>query len=664
MIYLVTNQTSIESPFELATIAECYEYCNKQTALGLDIETTRKYNKWMDFEGLDPHTSDIVMLQIGTIEVQYIIDTRCVDISILLPILEDKNVTIVGHNLKFEYKHILSKYGIRINNLYDTMIAEKILTNGLTLNYGLKDLIEKYFNKVVDKTIRLGFLTIRDRPFTVDEIYYGAEDIELPLKIRDIQLKLAEEQDLMNCFRLEFRFTCAMAEMEFTGINFNPEKWLTTYNENLEVYQKLIKELDDYILENYSDTKFVNRQLDLFNPGYTCAIQWSSSKQVIAFFKYLRCCPQAKSKTTKKMEFTVEAKEVESLLIKSELNETIKNFIKLYLRTKEYEQAVTTFGKSFLKHVNPITKRIHSNYNQIINTGRMSSSSPNNQNIPAKHGFRYAFDASSGKVIVNADYSGQENIVLANKALDPDILSFYDRGLGDMHSFIASKLFPDKLTFEELKETLEKKDAKLTLNARDKELLNYRQIAKAAGFALAYGGNGHTIAKNLGLPNEVGEKVYVDYFKAFPGLNDFFERTKAESFKNGYILIDTVTKRKFYYKDMKYVNRLLRTGEYRAAEQLQDKMGRLAQNYPIQGESGSITKYAAILLYDWILENNYQDDIKLVLMVHDELNLEAPLEYADLAAKQLERCMEESGKVWCKRVPLKATACISEYWQH
>jgi DNA polymerase I-like protein with 3'-5' exonuclease and polymerase domains len=466
-----------------------------------------------------------------------------------------------------------------------------------------------------------------------------------------MQLIDATKKDLLNTLRLEFRFTAVLGEMEYIGINFNKEKWLNTYKENLEKYNALLLDLDKFVIDNYEETQFVNRQLDLFNPGYTCAIQWSSSKQVVAFFKYLGCCPMAKSKSTKKMTYTVEAKEVESLLVKADLDPTVKKFVELYLRTKEYEQAVTTFGSSFIKHINPITGRVHSNYNQLVNTGRISSSKPNNQNIPSKHEFRYAFDNPEGTVIVNADYSGQENIVLANKALDPDILDFYDKGMGDMHAFIAQKLFPEELS-------------DLTLDEIKKQYPELRQIAKAAGFALAYGGNGSTIAKNLGLSVDKGDQVYEDYFKAFPGLHSYFEKVKAAALHLGYILIDEVTKRKFYFKEFKAYRRALAMGDMRTINNLQGKMERTAMNYPIQGESGSITKYAAVLLYDWIKENDYFDKIKLVLLVHDEINLEVAEELKDLAAEKLSYFMEAAGAIWCKRVPLKATAVIGTFWGH
>lgn len=445
MIKLITNQTAIDTPYELATMEECIHYCETKTVLGLDIETTRKHNKWFKIEGLDPHTSDIVMLQIGDIDVQYVIDTRNVDIKDLLPVLTNPDITLVGHNIKFEYKHILSKYGIRINALYDTMVAEKLLHNGYNLENSLKALMLRYLDKEVDKTIRLSFLTIGDRPFTVGEILYGAEDIEIPLKIRQMQLQDSSAKGLDNVHRLEFRATAVIGEMEYHGMNFNTERWMQTYEKNLVRYKAKTIELDMFVMNNYGDSEFVNKQLDMFNPGFTCAIKWSSSKQVVGFFKYLGCCPMAKSKTTRKLTYTVEAKEVEALLVTADLNDKVREFVKLYLGTMEYRQAVTTFGKNFLRHINPITGRIHSNYNQLVNTGRMSSSSPNQQNIPStldydydktdsRHDqFRYAFDASPGCSMINADYSGQESIILVNKSMDKDLLAFYDGDFNDMH---------------------------------------------------------------------------------------------------------------------------------------------------------------------------------------------------------------------------------------
>jgi DNA polymerase I-like protein with 3'-5' exonuclease and polymerase domains len=123
-------------------------------------------------------------------------------------------------------------------------------------------------------------------------------------------------------------------------------------------------------------------------------------------------------------------------------------------------------------------------------------------------------------------------VVLANKALDQNLLKFYDEGWGDMHSFVASKMYPE---LEGL--SLE------TIRTQHKEK---RQAAKSAGFAINYGGTGSTIADNLGLSKEEGDKIYEAYFQAFPGLKRYFDRVKKQGLKDGYIFISEVTKRKSY----------------------------------------------------------------------------------------------------------------------
>jgi DNA polymerase I-like protein with 3'-5' exonuclease and polymerase domains len=294
-------------------------------------------------------------------------------------------------------------------------------------------------------------------------------------------------------------------------MNFNKKIWTNTYNSNLLKLNTLHKQLDDYVIERYGDSRFIDKQLDLFSEDKKCLINWTSSQQVIEFFRFLDICPQAVSKETKKLTYTVN-KDV----LKSSLN-TInkdaffhkKELLKVYIDYKETSQATTTFGLKFFKYINPVTQRLHSNYKQILNTGRISSSSPNLQNIPALHEFRSAFRADNGFKIVNADYSGQEQIILANKSNDKDLLSFYEQGLGDMHSYIASKIFP------ELND--------VPLSDIKKYHADKRQVAKAAGFAINYGGNGYTIAENLGISSAQGDVVYNAYFKAFPNLKKYFD---------------------------------------------------------------------------------------------------------------------------------------------
>jgi len=504
-IYYV-GAKSLFDDFESATIDECYQYLKGKSVLSLDIETSYGHGGVYPREGLDPYVSNIVMVQIGDLDRQYVIDYRVTDISKLLPIITDKNVLIVGQNLKFEYGFFLHHEKIRINNVYDTMVVEQILFNGLQPDASLKGLNKKYLGIEVEKETRLEFLTIKDKPFSKKQIMYGAEDILYPLKIREKQLPQITEKGLVNCVSLEMLFLEVLGDIEYKGIHFDRNIWEQNYDKNVIELDKLRDKLNQYVLDNLDFTHFVESQLDLFNPEPKCGISWTSPKQVTELFDYLGVCP--KSKDTGKL--TVNGKVLQASLTSTNKGKPqhLKDLIELYLRYKEYERSCSTFGIDFFKYVNPVTDRLHSNYKQILNTGRISSRNPNLQNIPSDLGFRKAFTAPQGWKIVNADYSGQEQIILANKSEDADLIYFYEQDLGDMHSFVASKIFPELagLPLDEIK-----------AQHKDK-----RQIAKAAGFAINYGGNGYTIAANLGIPQHEGDKVYEAYFKAFPGLKRYY----------------------------------------------------------------------------------------------------------------------------------------------
>ena len=608
----------------------------------MDIETSYKFGGQYTGEGLEPHLTTICMVQIGNEEMQFIIDARVIDCSILKEILEDNNIQIIGHNIKFEYKHILHNYGIRITNMYDTQIAEQITHLGpkyFKVKFSLAALVERYLNKTVDKSTRLEFTKIGDKKFTKRQIEYGAEDVLHPSLIWHLQAKDIKEKGVTACVRLENKFIAVLGDIELKGMHFNKDVWQKTYEKNLILFNAQKAKLDAFVAEYYSDSKFVSKQLDLFSTEVKIDIKWTSSKQVIGFFRYLRICPQEVSKTTKQLAYTVNANVIRAALntINKDVEEHVKQFILDYLEFKEYEQAVTTFGKEFFKYINPVTGRLHSNYKQILNTGRISSSGPNLQNIPATEGHRSAFDCPDEFNIVNADYSGQEQIILANKSGDKDLLYFYKQNLGDMHSYIASKIFPE-LSGKSLKE--------IKANHKDK-----RQIAKAAGFAINYGGNGYTISKNLGIAPSQGDAVYEAYFNAFPGLKNYFAKVQKQALKKGYVLIDPLTGRKNWFFPPK-------------TSKEKSKIERTALNYPIQGEAGGITKYAPVLFRDWILANNYQDRVFITNIVHDEINVECEKTLAQTVSENLERCMKESGDVWCKTIPLSAEAVITTYWNH
>lgn len=629
-----------EDNIEYTTIQDCFDSLKDEKVISLDIETTRKFDgKYGDREGLSPYLSKIVMLQIGTLDKQFVIDCRVEKIDILLPLLESEQITKVGHNIKFEYTHILHNHKIRLNNVYDTQIVEQILYCGLpNIKFGLKDLNRRYLNVEVDKDTRLEFLKIGSKPFSTKQIMYGAEDIYNPLLIRNKQLIEIDKKDLNSCVDLEMKFLLVLGDIEYKGMYFDKDKWLKIYEKKKILWDKQASILDNYITKYHGNSKFIDRQLDLFNPDIKCNIQWTSSAQVIKFLKIQNACPQEISKSTKKLAYTVNAKILQSSLndLNKDQPDHLKEFIKQYLNFKELEQSCTTFGKDFFKYINPVTNRVHSNFKQILNTGRISSSGPNLQNIPSEAEYRQCFIAPDDCNIVNCDYSGQETVVLANVSGEENIGKLILEG-GDMHCFVTKAIDPS------LKDL---SDDEIKSNHKDK-----RQIAKAAGFAIQYGGNGYTIAKNLGITTEEGDAVYDAYFKAFPDLKNYFTRVQSQTLRQGYVLIDNVTRRKsYFYKP--------NNGKEKHA------IMKKALNYPIQGLSGSMTKYASILYRRWLLENNLQDVIFITNLVHDECNLEVKKEYSELAASKLEEYMIQAANIWCKKIPMKATAVIGNYWGH
>ena len=652
MIYYIGNDLTITNDVDKSTLMDAYNYLKEIPVIGLDIETTRKYNLYPE-EGLDPYTSEIVMVQVGDEVNQYIVDYRHLrTLGPLKELLEDEKHQIVGHNLKFEYKHLSVSEGIKINNLYDTMLVEQILYSGFQFKrYSLKEVALHYLKIPVDKTIRLGFLTIGGRPFSKQELQYGADDITIPLRIKKLQLERLLKYDLGNCVRLEMKFISVLGEIELKGMHFDPEQWGKIYAMNVGLANSMKDKLDNWVLDSKGLDQFRESQLDMFDPTIKCNINWNSSHQVIALLTILGICPEEVSKTTGKLSHTVNAAVLKSSLETMNKNtlEENKKLIKDYLVYKELRQRCTTFGEDFLKYINPITGRIHTNYKQILNTGRISSSNPNLQNIPSDEAYRECFTAPEGWKIVNSDYSGQEQIILANKSLAPNLLNFYHKANGDMHSFVASKIFD--VSMISILNAKFKKEVGGTLNVSELHLLKKRQLAKGAGFAINYGGTGYTIAKNLGITEKLGNKVYKEYFKVFPGLKRYFEVVQTKTLRTGYILIDNITKRKNFFRPP--VN-----------QKESGAIKRAALNFPIQGEAGSITKLAAIMFLKEVKQLNLEDRIFITNLVHDEINVEAELIHAPLAATLLEEAMSDAANYWCKTVPLTAKAVISDHWGH
>lgn len=260
---------------------------------------------------------------------------------------------------------------------------------------------------------------------------------------------------------------------------------------------------------------------------------------------------------------------------------------------------------------------------------------------------------------------------------DPALLEFYDNGLEDMHSFIASKMYPElkDLSLKEIKES-----------HKDR-----RQESKIAGFVINYGGAPNNIADQLNKSIEDGERVFNAYFQAFPGLKTYFSKVKADGVARGYIAISERTNRKCYvdgYEEFreseKEFTRAFWT-KYRSEKEaylngrpndfqpLKEKVSeyfktkgaleRKSLNYPIQGQSAEITKLSGIFFFKWIKEHGLLGIVKAVNQVHDENVIECPSSIDEIVKNALAEAMVKAGELYCTRVPLKVDPSIVPYWE-
>ena len=643
--------------FELISLEEALDKLKDINELSLDTET----------RGLDPFTKALLLLQLGNFKIQIVFDIASFGGVIpdkLKEFLRSDRLFIL-QNAKFDLK-FLYQQGVIIKRVYDTMLAETIITNGLQYSgRDLDSLSQKYCGESIDKSIR-GDIIKKELNEAI--LLYAAKDVEKLDIIKRKQLAIAKDLNLSNAIDLDNAFVVVLAYVEFCGIKLDYEKWKVKTDVNVEEVLRLRKILEDKLWEDQKLNYFTGMNT-LFEEKQDCTINWDSPKQVMALFEEYGINTTVKVKgETKK---TIDAKVLEPQVKKFPI-------LQPYLNYKEKQKEVSTYGYKWKSFINPVTGRIHTSFKQLMDTSRLScgnkdDNSPNLQNLPSDELTRSCFIPEKGSIMIDADYSGQEQIVLANFSKEPNLINFYAKGLTEMHSYVAF------LMYENIRDCSIEEITNESLLYIKKHHGDKRQLAKSAGFAINYGGNGSTIAKNCNIPKKDGEFVYNSYFEAFPEMKKYFELVFKRAAHFGYVQFNNVTKRKYFFdleKNNYFATRDIVEDPFQLryvddARELQRKYSeskseiqRIAQNYPIQGSSADITKYACILFFKEILKRNWLNVVKIVNIVHDEILVECPEDMETEVQEVLLNSMEEAGKPFCKIVPLKAEAKAGNYWVH
>jgi DNA polymerase-1 len=271
--------------------------------------------------------------------------------------------------------------------------------------------------------------------------------------------------------------------------------------------------------------------------------------------------------------------------------------------------------------------RVHTSFNQAVaTTGRLSSSDPNLQNIPVRtqwgQRIRRAFHADTAQQLVSADYSQVELRVLAHVSGEPELIEAFKRG-EDIHRRTAAEVYsvaPGDVTSD------------------------MRRIAKVVNFGVVYGLSDFGLARDTGMSREEAHEFIDAYFRNFPGVTIYLEQVRNHAREYGWV--ETFIGRRRYIADIRAANRQLRF----AAE-------RMAVNMPIQGGAADIMKQAMILVDAALRESGLRS--RMLLQVHDELLLEAPMEEIETLVPLLR---ERMGAAEALKVPLEVDVKIGDNW--
>lgn len=517
------------------------------------------------------------------------------------PLLESRKIKFVGQNLKYDYL-IMRNYGVEMQNLYfDTLIGSFIYRPDGA--HDMDALSEKYLNY---KPISIKELIGKGKEqITMDKVdidkagEYAAEDADVTLQLfYKIRYELGKINMLKLCDEVEFPLVKVLAEMEFTGFKVD-EKILLIINKETE---RLIKEFEEKIYKSAGEKFNIN----------------STQQLADILFKKLNLTPVRKTKTG----FSTDVKVLEELKYQHEIASLLVDY-RILTKLK------STYLDGLKKAINPKTKRVHTVFNQIAAaTGRISSNDPNLQNIPIRtevgRSLRKAFVAGdSSCVIMSADYSQIELRIMAHYADDENMINAFKRN-HDIHTETSMRIF--------------------NLNSKNDVTPGMRRKAKEVNFGIIYGIGAFGLANRLEIKNTEAKDIIDRYFREYPKVRDYMDRTKKFAHENGYV--ETIKGRRRYLSQINNQNAAARAEDERAAI-----------NMPIQGTAADMIKIAMVDIYNEFVKNKLES--KMLLQVHDELVFEVKKAELEKVKKIVIDKMKNAIKL---NVPIEVEVGVGDNW--
>ena len=514
----------------------------------------------------------------------------------LKEIIEDESLKLIGQNIKYDYK-VLRMWGLKPSNIwFDTMIAAWLVNSRIS-SYSMDSLADFYLGY---ETVHYKDIVPKDKLFQDIELetasFYAAEDADITFRLYEILRPLVEKQYSDLFYKTEMPLVYVLAEMELEGVRVRKES-LDALSRELE---KTIAEISDEVY------KLCGKEFNI-----------SSTKQLQeVLFTDRKLKPVKKTKTGFSTDNTV----LEILANEDPVPA-------LVLKYRVLAKLKSTYVDALPKLIQSTTSRIHTTFRQTgTQTGRLSSTNPNLQNIPIKDDegrkIRKAFIPTGGKVFLSADYSQIELVVLAHLSEDPALIKAFTEGI-DVHRMTGSLIFrvdPEDVSSEQ------------------------RRIAKTINFGVMYGMSGFRLSRELKIPRKQADEFISSYFARYANIRNFMDETVASAEVKGSVA--TILGRERTIAGINSKNKNEKSG----AE-------RMAVNTPIQGSAADIVKLAMLKIDSEIKKRSLKS--KLVLQVHDELIFEVPFAEADEMKDLVKKEMES---VFPLKAPLRVSLETGESW--
>ncbi len=518
----------------------------------------------------------------------------------LRPLLTNPRRTKIGQNLKYDYQ-VLRRYGITLGGICcDTMLASYLL-NPVRSSHGLDSLAVEFLDHTMisyQEVAGKGKEQINFSQVPVERAaVYSCEDADATFLLHGLLTPRVAEAGMESLlFDVEVPLLTVLAEMESLGVKLD----LPLLQELSAGFAGQLAALEQQIHGQAGGEFNIN-----------------SPKQLgEVLFEKLGLPTGKKTKTGWSTDIDVLTRLAQD-----------HDIAALILQYRSIAKLKSTYTDALPRLVDPTTGRVHTSYNQAVtNTGRLSSSEPNLQNIPIRseegRKIRRAFIAEPGSLVLAADYSQIELRVLAHLSGDPVFCDAFVRD-EDIHTRTASEVFdimPGLVTPE------------------------MRRQAKTINFGVIYGQGAFSLARELGVSTKVAKEFIDSYFERHSGAREFLDRCVTDAERDGFVT--TLLGRRLPIPDIKSKN-----GNIRAFGQ------RNAVNYPIQGSAADIIKMAMIRVTERIGREGLGS--RLIMQVHDELVFEVP-EGEQLYMEQL--VSEEMSRAVPLRVPLKVDVNVGHNW--